>query len=295
MVQAIACAPALGARPAKWPRWRGAALTQINACVGWRRHGARVDAALNMVGAWCGAVPASGGIVLGLLLAGLAGSPMHCLPMCGGFVLGQVSDRMARLPAAQLCEWRRVSAGALWPYHLGRLTTYTVLGLLAGAGGGVLMRLPWFGRVSAVLLLVGAGLFLMQAIRRLVPRFAAWIPGLDHAPAGWNRLLARATARLDRTAPASGYLLGVILGFLPCGFLYAGLAIAAGSASPWTGALAMLAFGLGTAPVLMAFGMAGQVAGRRWQSGVARFSPAVMLLNAALLAALAIRGIVGPA
>ena len=56
------------------------------------------------------AIP-QGGLLVGLLLAGAAGSPMHCVPMCGGFVLGQVADRMALLPTAQLCEWRRLRAG----------------------------------------------------------------------------------------------------------------------------------------------------------------------------------------
>ncbi|MDR3538942.1 MAG: sulfite exporter TauE/SafE family protein [Acetobacteraceae bacterium] len=255
----------------------------------------RVTVGLDMLGAWCSAVPTSGGIVLGLLLAGMVGSTMHCVPMCGGFVLGQVSDRMARLPAAQLCEWRRVGAGMLLPYHVGRLTTYGGLGLLAGAGGAALTRLPWFGRLSGVLLLFGAALFLVQALRRLVPLLGHRLAGLDHAPAGWNRLLARTTSRIDRTTLSGSYLLGIALGFLPCGFLYAGLAAAAGTASGWMGALGMLAFGLGTAPALIAVGIAGQVAGRRWQAGVARLSPAVMLLNAALLATLAVRGLVGPA
>jgi uncharacterized protein len=49
----------------------------------------------------------------------------------------------------------------------------------------------------------------------------------------------------------------------------------------------MVAFGLGTAPVLMVIGIAGQAAGRRWSRGVAVAAPAMMVLNAALLLALA--------
>lgn len=250
-----------------------------------------MNAGFDMLAAWCGSMPTAGGIVAGLLLAGLAGSPMHCVPMCGGFVLGQVADRMARLPAAQLCEWRRIGAGMVLPYHLGRLTTYAGLGLLAGAGGGALTRLPWFGRLSGALLLLGAVLFLMHALRRLAPRFGHLLPALDHAPPGWNRLLGHVTRRIDRGAAGGSYLLGVVLGFLPCGFLYAALATAAGSGSGWSGAAGMLAFGLGTVPALMVVGVAGQAAGQRWRAGVARFSPAVMLLNAALLLTLALRGL----
>ena len=84
----------------------------------------------------------------------------------------------------------------------------------------------------------------------------------------WNRSVAGLAARTGD----NGYLLGLALGFLPCGFLYAALATSAASGSPLWGALAMLAFGAGTAPALVALGVVGQVAGRRWQRGVTRGS-----------------------
>ena len=67
---------------------------------------------------------------------------------------------------------------------------------------------------------------------------------------------------------------------------------AAAAGNPALGALGMLAFGLGTTPALVAVGIAGHAAGRRWQRGVAKAAPAVMALNAALLAVLAVRGLV---
>ncbi len=241
--------------------------------------------------AWCGApdLLAGGGLLLGLFVAGAAGSTMHCVPMCGGFVLGQVADRMAAVPAARLCEWRRVGAGVLLPYHFGRLTTYAGLGAIAGLGGAMLARLPWFGLLSAALLLAAAGLFLLHALRRVVPALGRLLPALERAPQSWSRAIARLTRGLDRTRRGGGYLLGLALGFLPCGFLYAALAATAASGSPLLGALGMAAFGLGTAPALIAIGIAGQAAGRRWQRGMAIAAPAVMLVNAALLAALALQ------
>jgi uncharacterized protein len=226
--------------------------------------------------ALCGGAPWAGGLLLGLFVAGAAGSTMHCVPMCGGFVLGQVADGMTRLPAARLCEWQRTRRGALLPYHLGRLTTYSGLGALGGTAAG---RLPWFGFASAGLLLFGAALFVAHVARVL--------PGLDRAPAGWSRVVSQLAKRTS-----GGYPLGIVLGFLPCGFLYAALATTAASGSPLLGAFGMLAFGLGTVPALVAVGIAGQAAGRRWQRGVAAAAPAVMLLNSALLTALAVRGLV---
>lgn len=249
---------------------------------------------LETLTAFCGTPGplAGGGLLLGLFVAGAAGSTMHCVPMCGGFVLGQVADRMAAVPAARLCEWRRVGAGVLLPYHLGRLTTYAGLGAVAGLGGAVLARLPWFGLLSAALLLAAAGLFLLHALRRAVPALSRLLPTLERAPPSWSHAIARLTRGLDRNRRGGGYLLGLALGFLPCGFLYAALAATAAGGSPALGTLAMLAFGLGTAPALVALGIAGQAAGRRWQRGMAVAGPTIMLLNAALLAALAVQRLV---
>src|SRR6201987_3183637 len=92
------------------------------------------------------------GLLLGLFAAGAAGSVIHCGPMCGVFVLGQMSERMARLPPEGLCERQRFGNGLLLPYHLGRLSTYAGLGALAAASAATLGQFAWFGRLSAGLL-----------------------------------------------------------------------------------------------------------------------------------------------
>jgi uncharacterized protein len=224
-----------------------------------------------------------GGLLLGLFAAGAAGSVVHCGPMCGVFVLGQVSERMARLPSGRLCERQRISSGLLLPYHLGRLTTYAGLGALAAGSVAVFGRLSWFGSVSAVLLTIAALLFLAQALGRFVPAMGE----LGRPPRFWGRLIGIFAWRIPRGSLFGGYLLGVTLGFLPCGFLYAALTAAAAAARPAIGAMAMVAFGSGTAPVLMVIGVAGHAAGRRFSHGVMVAAPVVMVLNAMLLLALA--------
>jgi len=233
-----------------------------------------------MLAAWCG--PDGPGLVLGLFLAGLAGGPLHCAPMCGPFVLGQTSDRMARIPAARMCEMARLRAGLLLPYHSGRLVTYAALGGLAGALGA----LPGLGRGAGLLLLAGAVLFLLQALARILPGLAHAVPAA-RAPAGLVRAISAATRGLDRTRWQGGFLLGIALGFLPCGLLYAALAIAAASGSATQGALAMAAFVLGTIPTLAAVALAGQLAARSLHKSLAAAAPALLLVNATLLAAAA--------
>ncbi|MDE2583209.1 MAG: sulfite exporter TauE/SafE family protein [Rhodospirillales bacterium] len=235
----------------------------------------------------CTPAVARGSLMLGLLAAGAAGGAMHCGPMCGGFVLGQVADRMARLPAAGLCERHRVGSALLLPYHLGRMTTYAGLGAAAAATVAVLGRAPWFGGLSALLLGLAALLFLSEALRRAVPALAPLLPAPGRVPPRWSRSLARITTRIDRSRPGGGYLLGVALGFLPCGFLYSALTAAAATRTPLLGAAAMASFALGTMPALIVVGLAGQAAGRRFGRSLTTLAPAVLAGNAALLLLLA--------
>jgi sulfite exporter TauE/SafE len=231
---------------------------------------------------WCGTPAAVGGsVAAGMLMAGATASPLHCAPMCGGFVLGQMSDRMARLPSAHLSECQRLRAASLAPYHLGRITTYTVLGFMAGGGGMVFRTL---GGGGGVFLLLAAALLVMRAIPSLTLRFTL--------PAG---VIPRAALVRLRTLPrrSHGYPLGLALGFLPCGILYTALAAAAATGSPLYGALAMACFGLGTVPALVVIGLFGAAAGHRFRDGLAALTPAVLLFNAALLTLLGVRLLAG--
>jgi hypothetical protein len=243
---------------------------------------------LHWLGALCSPEAAvRGSLLLGLFVAGAAGSVMHCAPMCGGFVLGQVADRMARLPSARLCESSRIRNGLLVPYHIGRLTTYAGLGAAAAGSASVFAGAGWARAVSALLLTLAAALFISHAIGRFIG--ARWS---DRTPAWWGRGLGRITRRIPRGSAGGEFLLGLALGFLPCGFLYAAIAAAAATGRPLLGSAAMIAFGLGTMPSLMVVGVAGQAAGRRWNRGVTAAAPVVMALNAALLLVLAWQRIV---
>jgi hypothetical protein len=244
--------------------------------------------------AWLAALCGPGGIagsgpalLLGLLAAGAAGGVAHCAAMCGPFVLGQVSDRLARVPLEQLRESARLSRALLLPYHSGRLTTYAALGALAGQAGTASGAGIVPGALPAFLLAFAAVLFLCHALARLAPGLRRVLPVLERAPPAWTRGVRRLATRVDRSRPGGGFLLGAALGFLPCGFLYAAIAAAAAAGGATSGALAMLAFGLGTVPGLVIVGVAGHAAGRAWHRGIAVAAPLIMLANAAMLGAMA--------
>lgn len=244
---------------------------------------------------WLGGVAArlgDAGLPATLLIVGLVGSLGHCVGMCGPFVLAQVGASLARSPSGEFATWQRLRGGALLPYHLGRFTTYSLLGALGGGLAHAVVGLSGWGWLLAPLLLAAAALMVLQAI-------AAWTGPLTSGKSGGGWLDRAAVRLAGLTAPltadprgAKGYALGVALGFLPCGLLYGALAAAAGSGSPAIGALAMAAFALGTAPSLIGVGYAGAFFGRRWLPALRTILAPLMLVNALFLGFLALSAIV---
>jgi sulfite exporter TauE/SafE len=198
-----------------------------------------------------------------VFLAGILGTA-HCLGMCGPLAL--------RL-TAQSASWSHALARQSL-YSLGRIFTYTFLGLLAGFAG------QWAARHSAALinvpatLAIVAGLFLIwkglqetgvsTAVRSWFARHrSARIPVSSPAPTQPARGTCGAGllfAPFFRGQGHTGALLaGVCTGFLPCGLLYGMLTLAASTQQALLGGLVMLVFGLGTAPLMMLVGSSGQL------------------------------------
>jgi uncharacterized protein len=220
------------------------------------------------------------GIAAALFATALFGGFAHCAPMCGPFVLMQVAD-------AAPSRLRRLGAAALPGYQLGRLTTYVALGAAAGGLGASLAALTTFRWLFAALLAGAALSFVHQALARVGATLSVGSPRA--LSTGWGTVLARLALRLSPRAGLGGYPLGLVLGLLPCGFLYSALLAAAGSGGALAGGLAMAAFALGTMPALLTVGVAGRMALGRWRSAAAFITTPVLLFNAVMLAALAFR------
>jgi sulfite exporter TauE/SafE len=230
-----------------------------------------------------------GGLLAALFMAGLTGSLLHCTGMCGPFVLSQVTARMRAIPAREMREWHRLTGAALLPYHLGRGTTYMILGALAGVLAGTLGGFQALKWVSAGLLVLAALLFLGQAL----PRVNIHLPGLKGLERGWSNTVGRhAKGLFDSPTGWRGYVLGILLGFIPCGLLYGALAAAASTGGPLAGAMGMGAFTVGTIPALFGVGAAGQFAATRWRGLVERVAPLLLILNAGVLTVLAVQLVV---
>jgi len=194
-----------------------------------------------------------------VFLVGLAGS-VHCAGMCGGIVGAlSVAGRAAGAPAFPVPVRSVIARPALTrvlAYNAGRIASYATAGALAGAAAGsasLLGPLPALqagAYVAANLMLVALGLYLMQA----------WL-GLALLERGGQALWRRISPQLARLQPldTSGrmFAAGALWGWLPCGMVYSVLVTAMLSGSAPGGAAVMLAFGLGTLPMLGALGLAG--------------------------------------
>lgn len=175
------------------------------------------------------------------VLMGLAGAG-HCLGMCGSLA-GAFSLTVA--PNRRLVT--------LLMYNLGRLASYGLAGALVGGLGayvsaiGTPLLLAF--RLLAALLLVLMALYLLR-----------WHLGLMRLEALgqhlWRRLKPLAGKLLPLKSPWQALPLGLLWGWLPCGLVYSALSWALVSGSALDGGLSMLAFGLGTLPVMLATGLA---------------------------------------
>ena len=182
--------------------------------------------------------------LLSALILGLLGGG-HCLGMCGGLM----SALTLAIPPDQRARRLRL----LLAYNLGRILSYAAAGLLIGLAGWAVASSPaaMLLRVLAGLLLIAMGLYL-----------AGWWSGLTRIEAVGRHLWRHLQPLASRLMPVSSLpralLLGAVWGWLPCGLVYSTLLWASSQGSPGESALLMLAFGLGTWPVLLATGMAAE-------------------------------------
>jgi len=174
--------------------------------------------------------------VFAMFMIGLLGSG-HCVGMCGGIATG----------LGFAAQGKR-SFVLITGYNLGRIFSYAFAGLLVaslGYWGSQYLALGPILRIFAGIILVLMGFYLAGWWRILVY--------LEKAGARLWRLIQPLGKKLLPVKTFSHALaLGMLWGWLPCGLVYTALAYAATSASPFAGAAMMLAFGLGTAPAMIA-------------------------------------------
>ncbi len=230
-------------------------------------------------------------LFLTLLLMGLTGG-LHCAAMCGGLV---VAGERAMQPPGTATGLPAAREQVLWParrllwrsaqLQLGRVFTYGLLGLVAGAIGSGLWAVQLRPlQVGLYLLgngvLAASGLWLVLAALRgegaaRAPHFA-WAARLR---TGLGEAAARALRGLLPLASLPRRLgAGLLWGLLPCGLVYSALSLALLSGS----ALGMLAFGAGTLPHMLLAGHLLRRLSQRATARAARLGAGGVLLGFAL-------------
>ncbi|WP_179593380.1 sulfite exporter TauE/SafE family protein [Cupriavidus plantarum] len=212
-------------------------------------------------------------VLFSVFLLALFGG-VHCAAMCGGIALAVSPDaaeaKAAGAPVAlirrqHMAAWQRAWWRDTLAMHAGRVTTYAMLGAWMGAIGTLAWKqdvLPLqralFAFGSAMLIVAGIALMRGRAWR------APWL----------ERVMARAVGSVDADARRHGtvarvcgsmrdmwarmstmprqFIKGLLWGLVPCGMVYAALALALLAGNAASGALVMAAFGLGTLPNLVA-------------------------------------------
>lgn len=195
-----------------------------------------------------------------LFATGLVTS-VHCIAMCGGINISQCIPQ-GRAAVRSSC------VAALRPaflYNLGRVISYSMIGLFLGTagmviGGGSGVGISTF--VQGVLKLIAGALMVIMGVNML--GIFPWLRYLQpRLPRTLTRRLGAKKAKSRRPL-----FVGLLNGLMPCGPLQSMQIVALASGSPVTGMLSMFAFSLGTAPLMLGLGSLVAALGRRFMKGV---------------------------
>jgi len=176
-----------------------------------------------------------------ILVGGLLGSA-HCVGMCGplALALGAPSHNFSHNVRRQLV------------FSVGRVSTYGFLGALAGFCSLWISRWTWLAiNLQAVLAVVGGLTLLLLGLMAtgILPQLRTGRFSSQSCSA------ARSLKTLLLSSTTLGaFLAGVFTGFIPCGLVYAFVAVAAASGDAMHGWLIMTTFGAGTIPLMLLTG-----------------------------------------
>jgi uncharacterized protein len=212
-------------------------------------------------------------------LMGLASS-LHCIGMCGS-IIGTLTLSLS----PEIRSTKKRLLPFVFNYNFGRITSYTLAGLLAGLASSII-TIPIQGfnghrllQLISAVIMTGAGLY----IAGWFPRFAYIEKAGLHF---WKLIEPLGRKLIPIKTRMAAYLFGLVWGWLPCGLIYSALALAATTGNVCQSALTMLFFGLGTLPAVMGVGIMTGILTKL--SKMQKFKQAVglFMITLALLAAM---------
>jgi len=200
------------------------------------------------------------------LLIGFIGS-VHCVGMCGPIVL--------MLPTGKQQRGFAYFTGRVL-YNFGRVITYTFMGVVAGVIGESL-SLGGFQQTTSIVM----GIIILIAI--LLPKkVRTGISSIKIIESLSSSLKTKFQKHFGNASFKSLFSIGILNGFLPCGFVYFGLAGSIAAGSIYGSAAYMFLFGVGTIPILIATSYSGKIINIGLRRKLNRLIPAGMVIIALL-------------
>lgn len=201
------------------------------------------------------------GFTLGLL------SSFHCLGMCGPIALS--------LPVHQYAEWKK-NVGVIL-YNLGRVFTYIVLGFISGFIG----QSFYFAHFQQYFSIIVGCIILLFILNN----YLQWNFSLNNK--FYHKMMQSIRNKLGILMKERKvqhlFAIGILNGILPCGMVYLALAAAATSGELFKAAFFMLAFGLGTIPLMYSFVFLGKFIGNSYRLIIQKSVPLLLSIMAVLL------------
>lgn len=205
------------------------------------------------------------------LLMGFLGSP-HCMGMCGGIVAAFGISIKDSSP-----QKRALLIGT---YHAGRIISYMLLGVIATLFGEHILA-PFLMGNALPRIILGLAIVFAALLMLGVP----FLNHLEKVGLGlWNVLAPIRQKVLPMNSIPKALAAGLLWGLLPCGLVYGALVMAvsvsATSQINGLGVLFMLAFGIGTLPMLVLSGAAlSWLQAKVKAFNLRKFSGAIMLVS----------------
>ncbi|MEM6396251.1 MAG: sulfite exporter TauE/SafE family protein [Bacteroidota bacterium] len=175
-------------------------------------------------------------------LLGIGGS-LHCMSMCGPLVLA--------VPGLRADQGNQLTK--LVVYHSGRVIVYALIGLIVGSLGWGLQLVNFQGTLAIAtgLFIIGIALFKLDFKRLFVSKASS--------ASIWQRTINKYfSIYIKKDGWTATLVLGMLNGLIPCGLVYVAIISAVNVNAPLHGALYLLAFGLGTMPLLFATSIIGK-------------------------------------
>jgi sulfite exporter TauE/SafE len=203
-------------------------------------------------------------MLLSALIFGLLGS-FHCIGMCGPIAFMLPINRDDKVK----------SFFQILSYHLGRLFTYSLIGLLFGFLG---KGFYFFGFQQQLSIIVGVSMILLILFPKLLQKLSL-AKNISTIILKIKNDLGQA---LKKKSNDTFFTIGFLNGFLPCGLVYMAVFGAIATSNPFTGSLYMFLFGLGTVPLMTAVVYLGNFTKSSFKNKIQKAIPVMVIFIGAL-------------